>query len=43
MTSPILQTNWQASFTSGDDVVGLNLIHPEVIKLLHVTSKDELS
>ena len=48
MTSPVffaptLQTTWKASFANGNDVVGLNLIHPEVIKLLKVNSKDELS
>ena len=48
MTSPVfltpsLQTTWKASFANGDDVVGLNLIHPEVIKLLKVNSKDKLS
>ena len=41
--TPTLQTIWKDTFTNGDDVVGLNLIHPEVIKLLQVTSKDELS
>ena len=38
MTSPILQTNWQASFTNGDNITGLNWIHPEVIKLRRKTS-----
>ena len=41
--APILQTTWKASFTNGDDVIGLNSIHPDVIKLLQVNSKDELS
>ena len=41
--APTLQTTWKASFSNGDDVVGLNLIHPEVTKLLQVKSKDELS
>ena len=41
--APILQTNWLASFINGNDVVGLNLIHPEVVKLLQVTSSNELS
>ena len=41
--APSLQITWKASFANGDDVVGLNLIHPEVIKLLQVSSKDELS
>ena len=47
----ILQTNWQARFTNKDDIdnnnnddaVRLNSIHPEVIKLPQVRSKDELS
>ena len=48
MTSPVffdptLQTTWKASFANDNNVVGLNLIHPEVIKLLKVNSKDELS
>ena len=41
--TPVLQTTWKDNFTNGDDVVGLNLIHPQVVKLLQVTSKDELS
>ena len=38
-----LQITWKPSFANSDNVVGLNLIHPEVIKLLQVNSKDELS
>ena len=37
------KTTWKEVFTSGDDVVGLNTIHPQVTKLLQVTTNDELS
>ena len=37
------KTTWKEVFTSGDDVVGLNTIHPQVAKLLQVTTNEELS
>ena len=37
------KTTWQEVFTSGDDVRGLNTIHPQVTKLLNVTTNDALS
>ena len=47
MTSTEIETvenkSWKDVFTNGDDVVGLNLIHPEVVNLLKVKSKEELS
>ena len=47
ITAPTLtpnpKTTWQEVFTSGDDVGGLNTIHPQVTKLLNVTTNDALS
>lgn len=42
-TNVNIKTTWKDVFTSGNDVVGLNLIHPRVIKLLNVNSKEELT
>lgn len=38
-----LKTTWKQAFVSGGDVVGLNTFHPQVVKLLNATSKDELT
>ena len=40
---PSLNKTWEDVFTNGDDVVGLNLINPEVVKLLSAKSKEDLS
>ena len=40
---PNLKTTWKHVISSGYDVVGLNMIHPQVVGLLHVASKDELT
>ena len=40
-TNPNAKTTWKEVFASRDDVVGLNIIHPQVVKLLHATSKDD--
>ena len=37
------KTTWKQVFSTGDDVVGLNTIHPQVVKLLSAESKDELT
>ena len=37
------KTTWKQVFSTGDDVVGLNTIHPQVVKLLCAKSKDELT
>ena len=44
-TNPILnlKTTWKQVISSSDDVVGLNMIHPQVIGLLHAASKDKLT
>ena len=40
---PNLKTTWRQVFSSGDNVVDLNMIHPQVVGLLHAESKDELT
>ena len=37
------KTTWKEVFASGDDVVDLNKIHPQVVKILHATSENELT
>ena len=37
------KSTWKEVFTNGDDVVGLNLIHPQVVKLFDINSKDDLT
>ena len=38
-----VKITWKEVFTSGDNVVGINMIHPKVVKLRHATSEDDLT
>ena len=41
--TPNSKSTWKQVFSTGDDVVGLNSIHPQVVKLLRAESKDKLT
>ena len=42
-TTTALKTTWQEVFSTGDNVVGLNTIHAQVVQLLSAKSKEDLS
>jgi len=43
VSTTALKTTWQEVFSTGDDVVGLNTIHNQVVQLLSTESKEDLS
>ena len=39
--NPNTKTTWKEVFSSGENVVGRNTNHPQVVKIFHATSKEK--
>ena len=43
VSTTAIKTTWQEVLSSGDNVVGLNTVHTQVVQLLSAESKEDLS